>query len=191
MGLPTEREHTYGTEEPVRSVDLNAIQDAIIDLHEGSDIDDIEASVLHFTTALQLVIPAMKSTEVTPTHTKNVTAHAWIGWTLASSVNPIAYPVELPVGYTITSWSIFLKKTSSGTQTHTGRLYRTHSDGTEAAILVGDTNNQNAPGDTFLSENGVHVIEASYQYYLVLTPAAGGAGDIARHARVSYTYPRP
>lgn len=30
MGLPDSREHTYGANEPVRSTDLNAIQDAII-----------------------------------------------------------------------------------------------------------------------------------------------------------------
>jgi len=30
MSLPTTREHTYGADEPVRSPDLNAIQDAII-----------------------------------------------------------------------------------------------------------------------------------------------------------------
>lgn len=30
MGLPTTREHTYGANEPARSTDLNAIQDAII-----------------------------------------------------------------------------------------------------------------------------------------------------------------
>lgn len=142
----------------------------------------------YHTTALVQTIPPALSRDPNNTHTFNGSGNGWI---LAMSANRIVYPISLPVGARITGWALYLNKASNGTHTHSGRLARCHEDGTEQLRLTGDSNNQNSPGATSLNESGSEDIVGQYHYYLILTPAAGTAGDTASHAEVYWTMPPP
>ncbi len=197
MPLPSSREETATGASPVKANTVNAIQDAIIGLNTGSSVPNItcttltasgvvQGAELKHTTALKLIIPVAMTLDPNGTHTRQASGARW---TLGSSTNRIVYPIPLPIGMRITTWEIWLNKASNAAQTIAARLYRMHEDGTEQARLTGSTNSLNAPGPTSISEIGNEDIVAQYQYYLVLNPAAGGAGDNAAHALVWYTRP--
>ncbi|MDQ3295063.1 MAG: hypothetical protein M3619_00575 [Myxococcota bacterium] len=181
----------------MKSADLNDIQDQIVILAGGASVPNIvcttvtasgnvQAAEFKHTDALKLIIPVASTIDPNATHTRQASGSRW---TLGASVNRIVYPITLPIGSRITAWELYLNKISAAAQVISGRLYRMHEDGTEQARLVGATNNQNAPGPTFLSEIGNEDLVLQYQYYLVLNPAAGGAGDNAAHALIFYTRP--
>lgn len=182
----------------MKSADLNDIQDQIVILAGGASVPNIvcttvtasgnvQAAEFKHTAALKLVIPVAMTLDPNATHTRQASGARW---TLGASVNRIVYPIPLPIGSRITAFEIFLNKISNAAQSIAARLYRMHEDGTEQARGVGATNVLNAPGPTSISEVAINEdLHLQYQYYLVLNPAAGGAGDNAAHAMVFYTRP--
>jgi hypothetical protein len=141
-----------------------------------------------------LTIPGSMSIDANGTHTKLLGSAigAHIGWTLASSTDKITYPIALELGDHIKSLKLFLNKGSNGSNTITARIYRVDNTNDEQALGSGVSTSANAPGDISISESGLDLeIEADWQYYLVLTPAAGGAGDLAFHAEIGHNRPPP
>lgn len=189
MGLtdtPPTRERTYTTSTPVNPNDLNEIQDRIIDILGGDQMatvtaTDVVAGELHFTEQRTQIISGADSIDPNGTHTRQASG---VRWLLGSSTNRIVYPIHgLKVGDRIHAFEIALTKNSTSAQTINARLYRMHEDGTEVALGAGASNAENSPGATSISETGInHDVVLQYQYYLVLNPASGGAGDFAAHA---------
>lgn len=147
------------------------------------DGDVTITGTLYRTTATGMKIPASASQQLGSAHTR--TAGHWL---VAASAVQIVYPIMVPEGAVITSWQLYIDKTSAGTA-H-ARIYSQHDDAnTETAEGV-DQTITTTPGETLFSENPNLDVHAQRSYFIVFTPT-GAANDLLGHAVVYWTMPPP
>ncbi len=129
-----------------------------------------------------LAVPAAAAAAVNPmTMLLNIT-----GWDVNSGdVNDwVLYPITLPVGASLRSWSMNIIKGSNGSHTMSAKLWE-YDSSTHAQSQVGSTqsNNANAPGTTTLGETITKAFAAGKTYYVQVygstaTASADFYGDL-------------
>lgn len=133
-----------------------------------------------------LTIAAASAREFsTTTHTFNVGF-----WTTGAGTNPIVYPVEVPEGWTITTWSIYANKASNGASTIHAELDKIDgTTGTASAVGATSANSTNAPGFITLGVGSLTEVTATgFSYYVKFVPDSGVAGDKSYGVRVTCTH---
>lgn len=111
-------------------------------------------------------------------------------WTQSDTYN-ITFPVVVPTGSLIDSWTVYCYKSSSGAVTLTAQLKsRTGAAGTNANVGGSDTNNDNAPGYIQLDSGGSFTVAREVTdstptvHYRLDVGAGSGAGDNIIHADI-------
>lgn len=110
-------------------------------------------------------------------------------WNLNASVVGVQIPFELPLGATITGWSVQCNKASAA-GTITATLYDWSSGGGAAIVGAPQTNAAVSPGLIFLSQAGLPTsggtattVQSGHQYY-ILVRGGGTVGDTLLQAQV-------
>jgi hypothetical protein len=152
--LPFARTITLGPDDPVPSNLLNELQDMAI------------ARYVNMTT---LVIHAAMAQPDPPIFGVADGGISFVGdaWffgtqngasTYDLSAREIVYPVPVPIGNEILSWSLGMRKNSDATRTITAELSRSDpagSGGSGATVGVAQTNSTNAPGYITIGQSGL------------------------------------
>jgi hypothetical protein len=147
----------------------------------------ITAPAYHVTTAQSMVIPAVLSADNSNGLPVLTHLRAFGGWQATASVNPIYYPIMLPVGSVITQYAIDLTKNDT-TNAMLSRLV--YWDSAEHNVSAGATSSTSA-GIAILGESSLSfTVTAGRQYYIKITP--GGtvvpSADTFTDVTVKWTY---
>jgi hypothetical protein len=110
-------------------------------------------------------------------------------WTTGTSANNIDFAVPLSPLQTITSWVVYVNKTTSAAATISANLWRVDpTNGTTVAIGAYATSAAGAPGFIQLATSGLsEVCLAGFNYYLRFAPVSSAAGDEVYGVRIVTT----
>lgn len=112
--------------------------------------------------------------------------------TTSATAGKIHYPITLPVGARILSWSLNANKQSNGSCTITAKLFRVSAALTQTQIGVDQTNSANAPAFITLGQSGLTETIASEQYRVeVGSPSSSTANGVDSVMHLVVTYDRP
>jgi hypothetical protein len=87
----------------------------------------------------------------------------------------------------IGTWTVYLDKNTNGAAQIEAQVYKINgATGAVTGVGGGDTNTANAPNFITLTETIDEIVDAGYQYLLVVTPSGSvtTAPDIVYHASV-------
>ncbi len=187
MALPTSRNTTYAPLSQVKSVDLNAIQDVLID-HE-TRVDDAEADIVDH------------ETRITSLETDRVVIHANAGneagstdWTRfslsveATVASPGAWEIPIPVkeGWLLTV-DVHIKHSVAGAGNIVPTLWRTPSAAGLTSVAAGVSTATAAEQDVQVVAD--HPVVSGNAYWVGFT---GAGGAMTRNVyRITVTHTRP
>lgn len=100
----------------------------------------------------------------------------------------IEFPLQLDVGDTITSWTVYLKKDSNASTTFTGALLSKPNGATGSADVSFASTSANAPGETSITSGVVSNTLAAGNSYAILVVC--DTTNVDKIRGISYTYKR-
>lgn len=181
MGLlsnPATREATATPATPVLSNLINLIQDAIIAIRNGTAPLYADVRITIPSSAGYAIVDGQHPTfsGTAPGGTTD-----WVT-TATGAGKVLAYPISVPVGLKIKSFSLQCEKASAGAVTLNARLYKRTGAGLAAvstALGAGASNNANAPGQIALAEvlAAAETVVAATAYELHIQSSHNVAGD--------------
>jgi len=122
---------------------------------------------------------------VPPTHWNFINAG-----TTGPTAGKVYYPIELPTGHRLLSWSIAINKQTSNAHTMTAKLFRTRGAlFLSLPVGVTQTNAANRPGITTIGQAGLSEVVKGEQYWVELgSPGSSTANgvDVAAELTISY-----
>jgi hypothetical protein len=172
MPLPSSRNTTYSASSPVKSADLNALQDCIVGNKHGSMPVHIGAPSWKIIGAGVANDP--NGTEITlGTHTGG-----------ADTPSAIC-SVDIPAGCTVTQILVRARKTSAS-GTVTARYKHFETDGGGGLTTASASNSANNPGYISLTMSGLAEVIAAGEAFTVQIEGGGVTGDRLLSCEVSY-----
>lgn len=147
----------------------------------------VTGTALHFTTALEIDLPSISSTD-NPAgapgahHTRNM-----YGWTFAANTNKVYYPITLPVGAVLKSYTIDLNKGDTTNTVAAGIVYETSSN---EILASSGAVSSTGTGLQSLGESGLSItVTTGRTYHIRVAPGgtATPAADTIGNVRVTYT----
>lgn len=147
----------------------------------------LTANTYRFTTEEEMMIPASSAQAVNTT-----ILHAGLNLDPNSSTGYIYYPIRLPVGTRIKSWTLYVQKASNGTKTLNAELVEITSAGF-ATSTIGSIKSTSAaaPGNTTLTDTTTYttVTGKSYALRASANPAAAVGSDFFGDLKVVFDRP--
>lgn len=178
MALPLSRNTNYALGVPVRSVDLNDMQDCIIGGRHGP---------------VELTIGFL---ELFPPQTATGWVHDGAGhrWNTNLQFNLFGqYPIRLPVGKRLLSWSLRLNKASAATAAFVATLRELDELNFTPFTTIGaaQSNSAAAPGAITLGQSGLAAsITAGRQYMVKIELNGSGAvSDFVGSLKITFDHP--
>lgn len=147
----------------------------------------ITGTALHFTTAVELQIPILSSTDNIAGAPGAHHTRGQFAWSLQANTNKILYEIELPVGAVIKSYTIDLNKQDTTNAVAAAIVYETSSS--ENFASTGVTSGLTV-GNQSLGESGLSITVVSGRpYYIRVVPGgtATPAADSISNVRITYT----
>jgi hypothetical protein len=205
MALPVNRNTSYAAGSQVKSLDLNALQDCLVDLNKLFTgvaqalwtPTSLQFGALFYTVEIPIIIPGARGVDGSASHNVlNSASGCRIGFTLNASTNPLTYPIDgLRVGDVITAWSVAIDKLSNGVGAYEGWIksldQTTYAEASESAG-TGIQNGGGAISGWAIGESGLAIaVVAGKQYYIDVDPNASCATDSVYAATVSVKRPQP
>lgn len=179
MTLPASRNRTYAPNSPVRSADLNDIQDNIVGGKHGDKILTIAA------TAGEVATAAGGAWNLAAGF--GVVGHAWVSPSLANL--SVSFSLPLHIGDRIKSVRALVKDTAGG---HTLDMQLVKSTSTFTQTQIGTTQTSAGDGsDQTLSVSGLTATIASGNFYYVVVGNNDTTVTTHRIYGVEVTYDRP
>jgi hypothetical protein len=106
---------------------------------------------------------------------------------LLTSVLPVDYPIDLPVGVTVLGWKLFLEKTSTDLTARLKAQMLSVNDAFNTGAPIGTGKDVAAnPGLCQLEETGLTALLVAGTEYHVRVIGCGFTGDRLFHLEVSY-----
>jgi hypothetical protein len=172
---------------------LMQVSSAGVVSYSNTTTQTITAAGLNHTTAVTVQIPGNMFHDMAGVHTRlDAASGGHIGWTLTNGAGVLTAPLPLKVGDVITSYSVYVNKTSGTGDILSVRIWATRMFGSviESAQTVEVTNAVNAPGLITMGSTGLSVtVVAGWQYYIVAKTAFSAGADVVYGAELSYTHP--
>jgi len=100
----------------------------------------------------------------------------------------VYYPIDLPIGMTITDWALYINKATANTTTVQANTKDTNSSTGATTDGAAQTNADNATGSAVLSQSGLSIVVASGHEYAVIfgQSVSTTAGDTSYHLEVTW-----
>jgi len=182
--LPLSRTITLGPDDPIPSDLLNEIQDVLIS-GDGTN--------------KTIVIPASaaSATQSAGDSGAQPNGGSWnfqqFGTTTATALY-VYYPITLPVGVRIKSWSLSLNKQTNNTHDISADCIALSLSGSLATVIgTAQVNSGNSPGNTTIGEAGIvdadALVDASHQYVVrVKSPDSQASNGVDQSCALVVTY---
>lgn len=142
-----------------------------------------------FTAEEEIRIPWCAASPTFPTSTGTPPTSVGFWSVGASDSDPVYYPVAIPVGCRIKSYSMRVRKQTNAGTTITATLYRNETTG-NTVIGSSQASSANNPGYIGLGQTGLtETVITAASYFLEVASTAVGAGD--EYHELVITYDRP